>query len=146
HREEPRPEDAAEAERAEPDAGRRQGARAAHRQPLGANRKLPRRAGLTARAALLRYPSGVSHGRRRMKHWNSRAAWPLAAVLLAPLPAAALLNDRVEVFAAENVTYDNNVFRLSPSLDPRTTIGRDQRSDWVSTTSLGVNVDVPWSL
>jgi exopolysaccharide biosynthesis operon protein EpsL len=81
-----------------------------------------------------------------MPHWNTRAAVPLLAALLAPLPAAALLNDRVEVFAAENVTYDSNVFRLSPSLDPRTTIGHDQRSDWVSTTSLGANLDVPWSL
>lgn len=81
-----------------------------------------------------------------MAHWKLRALGPLATVLLAPLPAAALFNDRVEVFAAENVTYDSNVFRLSPSLDPRTTIGHDQRSDWISTTSVGVNLDVPYSL
>jgi exopolysaccharide biosynthesis operon protein EpsL len=81
-----------------------------------------------------------------MSHWLPRAAVPLATLLLTPLPAAALLNDRVEVFAAENVTYDSNVFRLSPSLDPLTTVGHDQRSDWVSSTQLGVTADVPWSL
>jgi exopolysaccharide biosynthesis operon protein EpsL len=76
----------------------------------------------------------------------SRAAWPLAALLAAPLPAAALFNDRVEVFAAENVTYDSNVFRLSKDVDPTAAVGHDSRSDTISTTSLGANLDVPWSL
>ncbi len=70
----------------------------------------------------------------------------LAAPLLAPLPAAALFNDRVELFAAENITYDSNVFRLSKSLDPQTALGTDHKDDWISTTQLGVNVNVPYSL
>ena len=64
----------------------------------------------------------------------------------APLPAAALLEDRVEVFAAENVTYDSNVFRLSKDVDPQQVIGSDQKSDFISTTSAGVNLDLPYSL
>ena len=70
----------------------------------------------------------------------------LAAPLLAPLPAAALLNDRVEVFAAENITYDSNVFRLSKSLDPQQVLGKDHKDDWISTTQLGASVNVPYSL
>ena len=65
---------------------------------------------------------------------------------LAPLPAAALLDDRVEVFAAENVTYDSNLFRLSKDVDPKSLIGSDQKSDTISTTSVGVNLDLPYSL
>src|SRR6185312_15542909 len=76
----------------------------------------------------------------------SRAAWPLAALLAAPFPAAALFADRVEVFAAENVTYDSNVFRLSDDVDPRTATGHDKRSDTQSTTSVGASLDVPYSL
>ncbi|HZZ91046.1 MAG TPA: outer membrane beta-barrel protein [Usitatibacter sp.] len=56
-----------------------------------------------------------------------------------PLPSFALFGDRVEVFAAENVTYDNNVFRLSKDLGP---IVKDD----IYTTSLGFNANVPWSL
>jgi exopolysaccharide biosynthesis operon protein EpsL len=64
----------------------------------------------------------------------------LPATLLAfPLTASALFNDRVEVFAAENVTWDSNIFRL----DDRT--GQVQ-SDRTSTTSLGVTANVPYSL
>ncbi len=74
------------------------------------------------------------------------AALALAGLLAAPLPAAALFRDRVEVFAAENVTYDSNVFRISPKLDPNVVIGSSQRSDTVSSTSVGASADVPYSL
>ena len=75
-----------------------------------------------------------------------RAACILSAVAAVPLPAAALLQDRVEVFAAENVTYDDNLFRLSQDVDPKTAIGSDKKSDTISTTSVGVNLDLPYSL
>jgi len=62
-----------------------------------------------------------------------------AALAAAPLPSFALFGDRVELFAAENVTWDNNVFRLSKDLGP---LVRDE----YYTTSLGVNASVPYSL
>jgi len=65
------------------------------------------------------------------------AALPLA--LAAPLPSFALFGDRVELFAAENVTWDNNVFRLSKDLGPVV-------NDTYYTTSLGVNANIPYSL
>ena len=65
---------------------------------------------------------------------------------LAPLPSWALFNDTLEVFAAENVTYDSNVFRLSPSLDSNQVIGSSKRSDIIFTTSLGFSLNVPVSL
>jgi exopolysaccharide biosynthesis operon protein EpsL len=70
----------------------------------------------------------------------------LAAPLAAPLPAAALFNDRVELFAAENITYDSNVFRLSKHLDAQNVLGTDHEDDWLSTTQLGFTVDAPYSL
>jgi hypothetical protein len=57
----------------------------------------------------------------------------------APLSAFALFNDRVELFAAENVTWDNNVFRLDDRVGPIV-------HDHYYTTSLGVNARVPYSL
>jgi exopolysaccharide biosynthesis operon protein EpsL len=79
-------------------------------------------------------------GRRR------RVGWLLAVPLLAPLPAAALFNDRVELFAAENITYDSNVFRLSKNIDTQAAIGTSHKDDWYSTTQLGATLDVPYSL
>lgn len=81
----------------------------------------------------------------RHSRWAACAAFALPA-LLAPLPAAALFGDRVELFAAENVTYDSNIFRLSDQLQPRTVLGESGKSDWYSTTSVGAGLDVPYSL
>jgi exopolysaccharide biosynthesis operon protein EpsL len=81
-----------------------------------------------------------------MERTTIRAACVLLAAALAPLPAAALFKDRVEVFAAENITYDSNVFRLSPGVDPRAALGEDGRSDWNSSTQLGLSLDAPYSL
>lgn len=70
----------------------------------------------------------------------------LLAAALAPLPSWGLFNDRLEVFAQENVTYDSNVFRLSKSLDPFATIGDSRLSDTIYSTSIGFNLNVPVSL
>lgn len=58
----------------------------------------------------------------------------------------ALFQDRVEVFAGQNVSYDSNVFRISDQLDPRATIGVSSLSDTSTTTLLGFNLDIPISL
>ena len=73
------------------------------------------------------------------------SAAALCALLL-PSPSWALLNDRLEVFAVENVTYDSNVFRTSLKIDPRLVTGSADRSDFVSTTSVGFLLNVPVSL
>jgi exopolysaccharide biosynthesis operon protein EpsL len=70
----------------------------------------------------------------------------LAACVAAAFPAHALWEDKVEVFAAENVTYDSNVFRLSKNIDAGGVIGDPKRSDDIFTTSLGFTLDVPYSL
>jgi exopolysaccharide biosynthesis operon protein EpsL len=62
-----------------------------------------------------------------------------AGLLAFPLSAAALFNDRVEVFAAENVLWDSNIFRL----DDRT---GNVRRDTISTTSVGITGNIPVSL
>jgi exopolysaccharide biosynthesis operon protein EpsL len=69
-----------------------------------------------------------------------------AAGALGPTPnALALLNDRVELFAAEVVTRDDNVFRLSRRVDPTPLLGRASTADTYRTTSFGLNVDLPLS-
>jgi exopolysaccharide biosynthesis operon protein EpsL len=60
--------------------------------------------------------------------------------------AAALFNDRVEVFAQENITYDSNVYRLSTRLDPVPITGSSHRNDTVYTTSVGALLNLPVSL
>ena len=63
--------------------------------------------------------------------------------LALPGPALALWGDQLELFAAETITYDTNVFRLSDGVDPNVALGSSKKSDWWSLTSLGFNVNVP---
>jgi exopolysaccharide biosynthesis operon protein EpsL len=73
-----------------------------------------------------------------------RTAALLAAGLTAAGPAAALFDDRVELWAAENATHDTNVLRLSKHIDP-VSIGATQLSDTVYTTHLGISANLPVS-
>ena len=70
----------------------------------------------------------------------------LAALLLAPSPSWALWEDKLEVFAQENITHDSNVFRISDKLDPNLTIGSGSRGDTIYTTAVGFILDAPVSL
>ena len=70
----------------------------------------------------------------------------LAALLLAPAPSWALWDDKLEVFAQENITYDSNVFRISDKLDTNLAINSGGKSDTIFTTAVGFNLDIPWSL
>ena len=60
-----------------------------------------------------------------------------------PGQALALLGDQIEIFGAETITYDSNVFRISSGVDPNTTINSSKRSDWSSLTQAGVNLNMP---
>ena len=62
---------------------------------------------------------------------------------LTAAPAHAFWNDRLEVFASEDITYDSNVFRLPGSVLPS---GLNGRSDRFHTHTLGINADIPVSL
>jgi exopolysaccharide biosynthesis operon protein EpsL len=68
-----------------------------------------------------------------------------AGLALGAGDAFALWGDKLELFASERLTYDSNPFRLSSGLDPQPLIGSSSRADWYSTTSAGLNLDVPWS-
>jgi exopolysaccharide biosynthesis operon protein EpsL len=75
-----------------------------------------------------------------------RLALVAAATLAALLPggAWALFNDRVELWAAENITYDSNVFRISDKVGPAG-IGDTQLDDTILSTHVGVTANIPWS-
>jgi hypothetical protein len=62
--------------------------------------------------------------------------------LTAAGPAAALFNDRIEIWAAENVTHDTNVLRLSKNLSPAD-VGATQLSDTVYSTHFGISGNLP---
>ena len=68
----------------------------------------------------------------------------LAAALAGAAPAFALFDDRIEIWAAENVTHDSNVLRLSKNLSPAS-VGATQLSDTIYTTHLGINGNLPIS-
>jgi len=79
-----------------------------------------------------------------------RSAILVACTVLPATRALALWDDKVTPFVEEKVTRDSNVFRLSPSLDPRTfapDIFKDSTSlgDTYRVTSVGLNVDLPVS-
>ena len=68
----------------------------------------------------------------------------LAGAALAPSASWALFSDRVELWAAENVTHDTNVLRISRNLTPDA-VGANQLGDTIYTTHLGITADIPVS-
>lgn len=86
----------------------------------------------------------------RLQPYRLPPAWVAAAVLAAALMLAAgdafaLFGDRLELFAQERVTYDSNVFRIARGVDPHPITGSQSTSDVYTTTSLGLNLHVPYS-
>src|SRR5436309_2061638 len=75
---------------------------------------------------------------------NFRVVALTAPLLLGAAPAFAILDDRVEIWAAENITHDTNVLRLSKHLRPES-MGASQLSDTIYTTHLGINANLPVS-
>ena len=73
------------------------------------------------------------------------AAIIAAGVLVPVTDAVALWDDRLELFAAQTLTWDDNVFRISSGLDPAAALGSSSKEDTYSTTSLGFNRDFPVS-
>ena len=74
-----------------------------------------------------------------------RALFVSAAVLMPVTDAAALWDDKLELFIAESVTYDDNVFRISSRADPVAALGTPSKGDTYTTTSPGFNFDIPLS-
>jgi exopolysaccharide biosynthesis operon protein EpsL len=70
----------------------------------------------------------------------------LATAVLAPSPAVALWEDRLEIFAVQNVTRDSNVFRISENTNSEIELGTGSLGDTVSTTTVGFALDIPYSL
>src|SRR5678816_746866 len=68
----------------------------------------------------------------------------LAAALAGAAPAHAVLDDRIEIWAAENITHDSNVLRLSKNLTPES-VGATQLGDTVYSTHLGISGNLQWS-
>jgi exopolysaccharide biosynthesis operon protein EpsL len=73
------------------------------------------------------------------------AAIIVAGILVPVTDAVALWDDRLELFVAQTLTRDDNVFRISSGLDPAAALGSSSKGDTSSTTSLGFNLDVPVS-
>ncbi len=73
------------------------------------------------------------------------AAIIVAGVLVPVTDAVALWDDKLELFAAQTLTRDDNVFRISSGLDPAVALGLSSKGDTYSTTSLGFNLDIPVS-
>ena len=78
---------------------------------------------------------------------NALKKTALAAALAAALfPSAswALFGDRLELWAAENVTHDTNVLRLSKTLNPLLA-NTQQMGDTIYSTHLGAVANLQWS-
>ena len=66
-------------------------------------------------------------------------------LLLDPVSARAFFADQVELWAAQNITHETNLLRLSKNVDPAS-VGAQQLGDTYNTTKLGVSADIPVSL
>ena len=86
-----------------------------------------------------------SRGGALLRRRDLQAAIVVAGMLVPVADATALWKDKVEVFVAETITHDDNVFRLSDASDPATTIGSSSKGDTYTTTLLGFRFDVPVS-
>ena len=78
---------------------------------------------------------------------KNSAAWAPAALVASTLlftatEASAFLGDSLELFVAETVAHDDNVFKLSGDRDPRTAIGSSSKGDTYYTTQFGANLDM----
>lgn len=84
---------------------------------------------------------------RRAGSWlqSLGAAFLLIGCLTPATDANALWGDRLELFVAEAVTNDDNVFRISSQRDPAAVLGSPSKGDTYHTTSFGFNLDVPVS-
>src|SRR6266699_1131769 len=77
----------------------------------------------------------VTQGRARPRLRSLGAIFFAAGLLMPVTRAFALWDDKLQLFAEEKVTHDDNIFRISKDLD----------RDTYRTTSLGFNLDAPLS-
>ena len=82
-----------------------------------------------------------------MKNCQHQILSTLATAMLLAFAtqAPAQPGDAVDLFVAQSLSYDSNVFRLADEADTRARIGSDKRSDFISNTLLGINLNVPVS-
>jgi len=73
------------------------------------------------------------------------AAVVAAGTALPATGALALLGDQVELSAAETVSHDDNVFRLSSAQSSAAVLGTPSKGDTFHTTTFGLRLDVPVS-
>ncbi len=79
----------------------------------------------------------VTQDRARPRLRSLGAIFFAAGLLMPVTRAFALWDDKLQLFAEEKVTHDDNIFRISKDLDPE--------GDTYRTTSLGFNLDAPVS-
>ncbi len=60
-------------------------------------------------------------------------------------PAFADQFDTVNYIGSVGVNFDDNVFRLPPSLDPQVVLGKPSKSDFTNIVSFGLNIDKKYS-
>jgi len=86
----------------------------------------------------------VTQDRARPRLRSLGAIFFAAGLLMPVTRAFALWDDKLQLFAEEKVTHDDNIFRISKDADPKD-IGASSRGDTYRTTSLGFNLEAPVS-
>jgi exopolysaccharide biosynthesis operon protein EpsL len=91
-------------------------------------------------------PRGMrGNARRQARVARPAVALALACAALFARDAAALWDDRLELFIGESAGYDSNVFRISNDANTLLSTGSDSKSDHYWTTTFGFILDVPVS-
>lgn len=60
--------------------------------------------------------------------------------------ACAAPEDPLNLVVGTSLRYEDNLFRLAPSVDPLVAVGKAQRSDWISSIYAGARLDKSYSL
>ena len=71
---------------------------------------------------------------------------PFVLLTFNALPVQADELDTLQFRVGENIVHESNVFRLSDSTDPQTTIGNSNKSDTVAITNVGIKLNKSYSL
>lgn len=88
---------------------------------------------------------GMHLAKQRFLNNRWLTALGMGAMLAAP-PALADDYDWFKVVLGAQVQHDDNLFRLSSSVDPQTVLGRGSKSSDISTLTAGVKIDQPYGL
>jgi len=80
-----------------------------------------------------------------MKLPYSNGAWLLAMLMAMPLKSMADADDTLNFVTGAGIRFEDNLFRLSDSVNTNTLPGKPEKSDLIYTANAGIKIDKPYA-